>query len=124
VRIRQVIDTVTSKVVLILGRFTPERKEILNALRQELRNHDLVPVLFDFDCPSSRDTHETVTTLARLARFVLADITEPRSIPQELVSIVQEVPSLPVQPILLQGHEPWGMFDHIKRFPWVMPCYE
>ena len=33
--IRDVIDTVTSKVVLILGRFTDERKAVLDALREE-----------------------------------------------------------------------------------------
>jgi hypothetical protein len=36
-RIRHVIDTITTKVVLILGRFTPERKAVLDALREELR---------------------------------------------------------------------------------------
>jgi hypothetical protein len=30
--IRDVIDTITSKAVLILGRFTPERKEVLDGL--------------------------------------------------------------------------------------------
>jgi Pentapeptide repeats (8 copies) len=30
-RVRHVIDTITSKVVLILGRFTPERKVVLDA---------------------------------------------------------------------------------------------
>jgi hypothetical protein len=123
-KIRDVINTVTSKVVLILGRFTPERKAILDALREELRRHDLLPVLFDFDKPSSRDIHETVTTLARLARFVVADITEPKSIPQELVSIVESMPSLPIQPLLQVGHEPWGMYDHIKRYPWVLELIE
>src|SRR5262249_54703024 len=34
--IRDVIDTITSKVVLILGRFTDERKAVLDALREEL----------------------------------------------------------------------------------------
>jgi uncharacterized protein YjbI with pentapeptide repeats len=123
-KIRDVINTVTSKVVLILGRFTPERKLILDALREELRKHDLLPVLFDFDKPSGRDIQETVTTLARLARFVVADITEPKSIPQELVSIVETMPSLPVQPLLQKGHEPWGMYDHIKRYPWVLDLQE
>jgi hypothetical protein len=28
-KIRDVIDTITSKVVLILGRFTPKRKQVL-----------------------------------------------------------------------------------------------
>ena len=39
-KIRSVIDTITSKVVLILGRFTPERKAVLDALRDELRKRD------------------------------------------------------------------------------------
>jgi hypothetical protein len=35
-----VIDAITSKLVLILGRFTPERKTILDAIRDELRKRD------------------------------------------------------------------------------------
>lgn len=50
--IRDVIDTITSKVVLILGRFTPERKAVLDALRDELRKRNYSPVLFDFDKPA------------------------------------------------------------------------
>src|SRR5258708_1099253 len=57
--IREVIDTITSKVVLILGRFTPERKAVLDALKDELRKHDYTPVLFDFEKPVSRDFTET-----------------------------------------------------------------
>ena len=47
-KIRDVIDTVTSKAVLILGRFTAERKAVLDALREELRKRDYLPILFDF----------------------------------------------------------------------------
>ena len=36
-KIRKVIDTITSKAVLILGRFTEEHKRGLNAIRDELR---------------------------------------------------------------------------------------
>jgi hypothetical protein len=36
VKIRRIIDTITSKVVLILGRFTPERKAVLDALRDQV----------------------------------------------------------------------------------------
>ena len=119
-KIRDVIDTITTKVVLILGRFTPERKAVLDAMRNALRRYNYLPVLFDFDKPATRDTQETITTLARLARFVIADITDPKSIPQELVSVVEQLPSLPVQPLLQTGCEPWGMYDHIKRYPWVL----
>jgi uncharacterized protein YjbI with pentapeptide repeats len=112
-KIRNVINTITSKAVLILGRFTPERKRILDAMRERLRQLDYLPILFDFEKPDGRTVQETVTTLARMSRFVIADITDPKSIPQELISIVETMPSLPVQPLLQAGYEPWAMYDHI-----------
>jgi hypothetical protein len=119
-KIRSVIDTITSKVVLILGRFTPERKAVLDALREELRKRDYLPVLFDFDKPASRDITETVSLLARMARFVLADITDARSIPQELMVIAPDLPSVPIQPLLQEGAGEYGMFEHFRRYPWVL----
>jgi hypothetical protein len=119
-KIRAVIETVTAKAVLILGRFTPERKAVLDAVRALLREHGLLPILFDFDKPASRTILETVTTLARLARFIVADITDPKSIPQELAEIVKALPSVPVQPILQEGFEPWSMFESVAVYPWVL----
>lgn len=121
--IREVIDAVTAKVVLILGRFTPERKAVLDALRDELRKQNYTPVVFDFDKPTSRDITETVSTLAHLARFVIAVITDAKSIPQELMIIVPNLPSVPVQPLILESQHEYGMFEHFKRFPWVLPLY-
>jgi uncharacterized protein YjbI with pentapeptide repeats len=94
-KIRNVIDTVTSKVVLILGRFTDGRKMVLDALRDELRKRDYLPILFDFDKPTSRTTDETITLLAGMARFVIADISDAKSVLQELRAIVPELPSVP-----------------------------
>jgi hypothetical protein len=76
-KIRDVIDTITSKVVLILGRFKPERKVILDVLRDQLRKHNYTPVLFDFEKPTIRDLTETVNTLAHLVRFIIVDLTDP-----------------------------------------------
>src|SRR5215471_8655326 len=42
-KVRDVIDTITSKTVLILGRFTDERKAVLDALREELRKRNYLP---------------------------------------------------------------------------------
>lgn len=103
-QIRDAIDTITSKVVLILGRFKPGRKEILDLLRMELRKKGYVPILFDFEKPHSRNFIETVSTLAHLSRFVIADITEPRIVIHEIPHIVQNV-AVPVQPILLRGED-------------------
>lgn len=122
--IRSVIDTLTSKVVLILGRFTNERKRVLDRVKAALRARDLLPIIFDFDTPRNRDVRETVVTLAHMARFIVADLTDPRSIPQELMAIVPALPSVPVKPLLLKGERPWGMFASIARFPWVLPIFE
>jgi uncharacterized protein YjbI with pentapeptide repeats len=122
-KVRDVIDTIGKKAVLILGRFTPERKTVLDAIRGAIRQYGYLPILFDFAGPSSRDTQETILTLAGLARFIIADITDPKSVPQELASIVPSLPSVPVQPLLQAGYEPWGMYDHIKRYPWVLPTF-
>ena len=122
-RIRHVIDTITSKVVLILGRFTDERKKILDALREELRKRDYSPILFDFDKPVSKTTAETVSTLAGMARFVIADITDAKSVLQELERLVPKSPSLPVRPLLLDSQEEPGMFDSFEPYPWFLSVF-
>jgi uncharacterized protein YjbI with pentapeptide repeats len=121
-RIRHVIDSITSKVVLILGRFTNERKTILDALREELRKRDYLPILFDFNVPSTRDITETVSLLARMARFIVADLTDPSSIPKELEGIVPAL-AVPVQPLLEGGSRPYAMFTDYWKYDWVLPVY-
>jgi hypothetical protein len=122
-KIRQVIDTITSKAVLILGRFTPERKAVLDAIREELRYQNYLPIVFDFEKPASRDLTETISTLAHMARFIIADLTEAKSLPQELQRIVPDLPSVPVQPVLQASAEEYSMFEHFKRYPWVLETY-
>ena len=104
-KIRDVIDTITSKAVLILGRFTDEHKAVLDALREELRKRDYLPILFDFAVPATRDITETVSLLARMARFIIADLTDPSSIPKELETIVPSL-AVPVQPLLEGSSRP------------------
>jgi uncharacterized protein YjbI with pentapeptide repeats len=118
--IRKVIDTTTSKVVLILGRFTPDRKAVLDALHGLLRTRGYLPILFDFKKPRLHNFTETIATLAHLARFVIADVTDARSVPQELQRIVPHRPNLVVQPIVLRSQIEWPMFAPFRDYPWVL----
>jgi hypothetical protein len=80
-------------------------------------------VLFDFPEPRSRDVDETVATLAHLARFIVADLTEPRSIPHELRGIVPEL-AVPIQPLLLEGEEgEYGMFVSLRKYHRVLETH-
>jgi uncharacterized protein YjbI with pentapeptide repeats len=123
-KIRDVIDTIGNKAVLILGRSTPERKAILDALREELRKRDYVPILFDFDKPTSQNLTATIMTLARLARFIIADLTDPSSIPYELGRIVP-ITKVPVQPILLSSsRREIAMFSDLQDdYHWALPIH-
>lgn len=122
--IRNTIVTMTSKAVLILGRFTAERKAVLDEIRTELRMNNYLPILFDFQELDNRDLTETITTLAGLSRFIIADLTDPKSIPHELKAIVANLPSVPVQPIILKGQTEYAMFEHFTRYPWVLDIYK
>jgi uncharacterized protein YjbI with pentapeptide repeats len=121
-KVRDVIDTITSKAVLILGRFTAERKVVLDALREKLRERDYLPILFDFNVPATRDVTETVSLLARMARFIVADLTDPSSIPKELEAIVPGL-AVPVQPLLEGASRPYSMFRDYWKYDWVLPVY-
>lgn len=90
--LRKMIDTVTRQNVLILGRFTRERKDVLDKLRDELRKRNFVPMIFDFEKSKTRDLTETVSSLAHFSRFVIAAISDANSIPQELGGICRTCP--------------------------------
>jgi hypothetical protein len=121
-KIRHVIDTITSKAVLILGRFTLERKAVLDAIREDLRRRNYLPILFDFEAPGSRDFTETISTLAHMARFIIADLTEPSSLPKELEVIVPTL-AVPVQPVLEGTTRPYSMFQDYWKYHWVLKVH-
>jgi hypothetical protein len=97
---------------------------VLDGIRDELRKRDYLPVLFDFEKPANQTTEETIATLAHMARFVIADLTDAKSVLQELRSIVPNSPSVVVQPLLLASQEEPGMWDFFSKFPWVMKPFQ
>lgn len=119
-KLRNVIDTITSKTVLILGRFTPERKLVLDTLAEKVREYNLLPVIFDFEKATSRDFTETIRILAGLALFVIVDMTSPKSSPLELQATVPEF-HIPFVPIIQDNEKTFSMFsDLIGKYNWVL----
>jgi uncharacterized protein YjbI with pentapeptide repeats len=120
-KIRDVINTITSKAVLILGRFTPgERKDILIAMKEKLRQMNFLPIVFDFEKPTNRDFTETLMTLTGMSLFVIADITNPKSSPLELQATVPNY-MVPFVPILHEGETPFSMFADLQnKYGWVL----
>ena len=111
-KIRDVIDTVGKKGVLLLGRFTEGRIAVLERLREELRKRGYLPIVFNFDKPETKDFTETVRLLAGLSKFVIADLSGPKSAPYELGAIVPQT-MIPFQPIIAENETPFAMLQDL-----------
>lgn len=65
-----------------------------------------------------------MTTLANMARFIIADLTDPSSVPHELATIAPGT-VVPIQTILLCGQKEYSMFPDLKRrHHWVLEPYQ
>jgi len=122
-RVRDVLDTISLKTVLILGRFSETRKKYLDLVSDAVRAQRNIPLVVDFEQPASNDLTGTVETLARLARFVVADLSDPRSIPHELATVVPFLRTTPVLPLLDSRSFTYAMFEDLGRYPWVLETH-
>jgi hypothetical protein len=115
------LSELSERGVLILGRFTDRRRRILEAIKKRLKEHPAgyKPVLFTFERPTSRDLIESIRSFAGAVRFIIADITEPNSVPAEIQAIVPQNPSVPLVAIRAGRKRAYPVFQHIRRFEWV-----
>ena len=121
-QIHEVITGITSNIVLILGRFTPERKPMLEAMRDGLRERRYTPMLLNFEKPLSRDFSQSLRTLARMAHFIIADLSLHKSIAQELRAILPDT-RVAVQPLLNGTRRLYTLFPDFKQYSYVLPAY-
>jgi uncharacterized protein YjbI with pentapeptide repeats len=116
--LRNVLNSVTERGVLLLGRFSDGGLEMLQSIAAELRKMKYLPMLFDFDRPDNRDYTETVKTLVGLSRFVIVDLSGP-SVPQELYATVPHF-KIPFVPIIEASRKPYSMAVDLLEYPWVV----
>jgi len=118
---RNDVFSVSLNTVLVMGRFPPERKPVLEAIKDALRRCDYSPLVLDFLVPGPRDMNETVKTLGRMSRFIIADLTDDRRVAQTLDSVVHYLPSVPIQPIVREGGSQAAESRHYFKYHWVLP---
>jgi len=122
-RARYEVFSITLNTVLVIGRFPPDRKPILEAVKEALRRGDYSPLVLDFHLPGSGDKNEIVKTLGRMSRFVVADLTDDRRIAQTLDAVVHFLPSIPIQPVAEEGREAGVVDSHYFKYRWVLPFW-
>ena len=111
-----IVDAAARKWVLLLGRFAPKkRKTALEKIAAALKEKNFIPIVFDFPKPKSRDLIETIVWLAGMSAFVIADITDPRSTPMELLAIASSY-AVPIVPIVQGKAKPFATFFALRRF--------
>jgi hypothetical protein len=120
---RYEVFSITLNTVLVIGRFPPDRKPVLAAIKEALRRGEYSPLVLDFHLPGSGDKNEIVKTLGKMSRFVIADLTDDRRIAETLDAVVHFLPSIPIQPIGQKGREQGAADSHYHKYRWVLPFW-
>jgi pentapeptide repeat protein len=68
---------------------------------------------------TTQPRHHRNCRYLHLARAIIADLTDARSVPQELMSVIPNLPSVPLKPIIAFPAAEYGMFEHFRKYPWV-----
>jgi len=121
--LRRLFGKVSSNIVLILGCFSMETEPAVDVIREVLRQRDYVPISFDLGPLTGGELGERLATIARMARFIILEATDVSSARRELRALVSELPSVPVQPLLLAGSKEPKLLEHLKRHSWVLATH-
>lgn len=116
-KLRNVLNAVTKRGVLLLGRFREGGLTRLHAMADVLRGREYLPMIFDFDRPDDRDYTETVKVLAGLSRFIVADLSGG-SVPAELMATVPHF-EVPLVAVLQRSEPQYSTFQDLLKHPWV-----
>lgn len=110
-KMRDTINILNKRGVLLLGKFKDGGLERLYKLRDWFSEQNYLPMIFDFDRPNSLDYTETVVTMSGLSKLVVADLSGS-SVPQELHAILTNF----VKPVVVYyDTAPYSMLKDLQR---------
>ena len=110
-KMRDVLNILNAKGVLLLGQFKDGGLERLYKLHDWLQEKGYMPMIFDFERPVNMGYTETVITMAGLSKIIIADLSGG-SVPQELHAILTDFQ----KPIIAYSKtDPYSMFNDLKR---------
>lgn len=114
-KMRQTLNILNDRGVLLLGRFQEGGLARLDGIRQWFQERGFTPMMFDFARPDNLSLTETVVTMAGLSKFILVDLSGP-SVPAELQAILSQIK----KPLMVFG-DPYALAadlaDHTRVFP-------
>ena len=113
----EIVSELTKRRVLILGRFTARRLVVLEAIKSALAAHanGYSPELFTYSKPTTHDLVEFIIAVAGLSRFIVADLSEPRSVQSELEAIAPNFQSIPIVALINQTGKEYATYESVKR---------
>ena len=106
-KMRDALNILNDKGVLLLGRFKDGGLERLYAMREWFQNQGYMAMIFDFARPDNLSLTETVVTMAGLSKFVVVDLSGS-SVPAELQAILTQIK----KPLLAFG-DPYALFPDL-----------
>jgi uncharacterized protein YjbI with pentapeptide repeats len=106
-KMRDMLNILNDKCVLLLGRFKGGGLERLYSIREWLQAKGYMAMIFDFGRPDNLSRTETALTMAGLSKFIFADLSGA-SVPAELQAILSQVK----KPVLAFG-DPYALFPDL-----------
>jgi hypothetical protein len=121
-KVKNVIDTLKTKAILILSSFDEESMLIHSILKDTIRSHGYLPLLFDFKAPYTQELMETVKTMALLSCFVIVDLSRRSGQLHELASLVRDT-YIPFTTIAREGTKITTMQREFRHYYWYKDKY-
>jgi hypothetical protein len=103
------------KAVFIVAQLSPERTTLYATLRGRLEQSGYRTTLHD-STELQDDGLPDLLSIVRQSRFVIVDITDANHLPQEILTLASQMPSVPVQPLVHASKGEWENLEYFRLY--------